>query len=67
MEGPPASFAGTASGVEGRPSYPLWAAIALFLSGAFLMVVETPNLLFFLGLVLFSLGLYVLLRIRGVR
>ncbi len=67
MKGPSASSPGATSYVKARPSYPWWAAIALVLSGVFLMLVETPNLLFFLGLILSSLGLYVFLRGRGAR
>lgn len=67
MEGPSALPPGQSAGVAARPAYPLWAAIALMLSGMFLMVVETPNLLFFLGLALTLLGLYVFLRERGGR
>ena len=42
-----------------RVRWPSWTAPALILSGIVLVVVETPNLLFFLGLGLVFLGLYV--------
>ncbi len=48
-------------GEAAQPSLPLWAAILLVLSGVFLIIVETPNLLFFLGVVLVLVGVYVLL------
>ena len=69
MEAPSASFPAQTSRAETRhpPVAPLWATIALVLSGVFLMVVDTPDLLFFLGLAFFLLGLYLLLREREFR
>ena len=69
MERPSEYFPAQTSLAETRhqPVAPLWAAIALVLSGGFLIVVATPDLLFFLGLVLFLLGLYLLLRRRDSR
>ncbi len=48
-------------GKAAQPPLPLWAAVLLVLSGVFLIIVETPNLLFFLGVVLVLVGVYVLL------
>ena len=39
---------------------PLWAAIALIVSGLVVMVVDTADLLFFVGLALLAVGLYAL-------
>ena len=47
--------------------WPSWTAPALILSGIVLVVVETPNLLFFLGLGLVILGLYVWTQRRAAR
>ncbi len=44
------------------PAYhqvPLWTAVALLMSGFLLLVLETPNLLFFLGVAFALLGVYV--------
>jgi membrane-bound ClpP family serine protease len=45
---------------------PLWTAVAILLSGFVLVVVETPSLLFFLGVVFALLGVYLLVA-RHVR
>jgi membrane-bound ClpP family serine protease len=41
---------------------PRWVSIALILSGIVLIVLETPNLLFFVGLLFAVIGLYFLLE-----
>ena len=63
MEGGSATEVGSPPPVGGaaRAPLPLWAAILLVLSGVFLIIVETPNLLFFLGVAFVLVGVYVLL------
>lgn len=50
--------------VEALPAArpPFWAALALVLSGMVVMIVETPSLLFFLGLAFSTAGLLALVR-----
>jgi membrane-bound ClpP family serine protease len=46
---------------------PLWAALALILSGIVIIVVETFSLLVLLGLVFLIVGIYVLYQRRVAR
>lgn len=39
-----------------------WPGVALVLAGVVVMVTETPNLLFFLGLLFFVVGIYALVN-----
>jgi membrane-bound ClpP family serine protease len=49
-----------------RPNpIPLWAGLSLVVSGLVLIVVETPNLLFFFGVGLLVLGVYALVKRRS--
>lgn len=46
--------------------WPPWTSLALILSGVIVMIVETPNLLFFVGLGFVIAGLYVWLEQRAI-
>ncbi|HLY76797.1 MAG TPA: hypothetical protein VKT21_02795 [Thermoplasmata archaeon] len=46
---------------------PLWASVALLISGAVLIIAETPNLLFFVGVGLLVIGAYTLMLRRAAR
>ncbi len=41
---------------------PVWPGAALLVAGVVVMVTETPNLLFFVGLLFFVVGVYVLMN-----
>ena len=58
LTGPSSTTAPPAEALP-APRPPRWAALALVLSGMVLMIVETPNLLFFLGLAFSTVGLLV--------
>ncbi len=46
-----------------RPTHgSVWPGVALLLAGVVVMVTETPNLLFFLGLLFFVVGIYALVN-----
>ncbi len=65
--GPATPSSPTPAVAGGRDTPPLWSGAALLLSGLFLMIVETPNLLFFLGAVFVIAGVYALVARHSVR
>ncbi len=48
-----------------RPRWPLPLSIAILVGGGILVVLETPSLLFFLGLFLIAVGIYGIARRPG--